>query len=152
MPRHGPSRLTPARPARPTGPTSSAGENLNSVAQTDDDEGVRVQVVVAGMFREGDPEAHDPDFFDNVIAQLHQHWIDPALANRQDSPETITQALIVLHPDRPQVFLNDEVIYTAVAGTSARLVKPQDCFVGQITSLWPDAVNPDLAWSGYTTA
>lgn len=113
---------------------------------------VRASIVVAGMFREGDPEAHDAAFFGNAIQQLHQHWIDPALAARSEATEAVRQALIVLHPDGPQVFINDEVEYTAVAGSNADFVKPQDCFVGHITSIWPDAVDPDLAWSGYTTA
>lgn len=117
-----------------------------------DEDGIRAQVVVAGMFREGDPEAHDLGFFGNALGQLHEHWLDAALAERGVAPGTVDQALVVFGAEGPKVLLGDEVAYTAVAGPEARLARPQDCFVGHITSIWPDGVDPDVAWNGYATA
>ncbi len=60
--------------------------------------------------------------------------------------------MIVLGADGPQVRVNDDVRYVACAGPTADLVDPSEVFVGQIRDVWPDGVDPDAGWAGFTTA
>lgn len=112
---------------------------------------IRVQVLRSGTVREGDPNGADPTFIPNAIAQMFLHWIGPALPDIPASD--VTQALVVLGADgTADVRVNDDVLYVAAAGEAAALVDPRDVFVGQILDIWPDAVDPDLAWTGFASA
>jgi hypothetical protein len=121
-----------------------------------EDQQLRVQVVTTGLFREGDPDAHDPAFVSNVIGELHRIWIDAEVAARGDStPADIAQALIVMprvEGGDVEVRLNDEVDFVAVAGEEGQVVGAAEVYVGQVTSLWPTDVHPDAAWSCFVTA
>lgn len=114
---------------------------------------VKAQIAVAGMFREGDPEL-DEDFVQNSIEGLFSSFVLPELGRREDLNHAIPErALIVLPPNSPPVVrLGAEAAFTAVAGAGADLVDPSEVFVGQITDVWPDAVDPDAGWSGWVTA
>jgi hypothetical protein len=106
-----------------------------------EDQLLRVQVVTTGFFREGDPDAHDPDFVSNVIGELHRVWIDAEVVSRGDSaPAEVAQALIVMplaEGDDVEVYLNDEVDFVAIAGEDAQVVDPAGVYVGQVRNLWP---------------
>jgi len=115
----------------------------------------KAEMIVAGMLREGDPEL-EPSLVDNAVAELRRHFVEPELRARGESgadPTAIDQSLIVLGPDgESTVFLDHEADFVAIAGVAAEVVRPEDVFVGQITALWPDGVDPDAAWTGYVTA
>ncbi|MCZ2814920.1 HEPN domain-containing protein [Modestobacter sp. VKM Ac-2984] len=121
-----------------------------------DDQLIKAHVVTTGFVREGDPDAHHPQFVPNVVGELHRVWIDAELSARGDAaPAAVAQALIVLPLSEGgdvEVRLNDEVDFVAVAGEDAQVVDPTDVFVGQITNLWPTNVHPDAAWSCFVTA
>lgn len=111
-------------------------------------------MIVAGMFREGDP-AFEAELVPNAIAELRKHWVSPELARRGASTaaEDVDQALIEFAPDgRTVVRLGDEADFIALAGNAATVAAPAHVFVGQITELWPDGVHPDVGWTGYVTA
>jgi hypothetical protein len=50
------------------------------------------------------------------------------------------------------VRVNRDVQFIAAVGENANLVRPGDACAGAILDVWPDGVDPDLAWSGFTTA
>lgn len=114
---------------------------------------LKAQIVVAGMFREGDPEVDD-GFVQNSIEGLFRSFVLPELTERGEASLAIPErALIVLPLNAPPlVHLGPEAAFTAVAGAGADLVDPRDVYVGQITDVWPDAVDPDAGWSGWVTA
>lgn len=111
-------------------------------------------MIVAGMFREDDP-ALEPGLVANAIAEMRQHWVTPELARRgdPDSAHKVDQALIEFAPNgQVTVRLDDEADFVVIAGAAATVAEPADVFVGQITELWPDGVDPDAGWTGYVTA
>lgn len=119
---------------------------------TPDKDQLRVQVFRTGLVREGDPGIPSPDFVPNAIKQMFHHWISKALPTGLN-PDDVKQALIVFGKDgRADVRVNDETRFDAAAGEQAALVDPSDVFVGQILDIWPDRVDPDLAWVGFVTA
>lgn len=106
------------------------------------------------MFREGE-EGLDPDLVPNAILELRRYFVSPELMRRGDAmPSTaVAQALVEFLPDGQKVVrLGDEADFVAVAGTAGNVVAPIDAFVGQITDLWPDGINPNAGWTGYVTA
>lgn len=109
-----------------------------------------VQVVRKGLVREGE-EGHDPAFVANAIDQLFHHWITPAVGAFVPR-SSVNQALIVMDADVTHVFINHDVRFWAIAGENATVVDPADAFIGQITSLLPEGVDPRLAWMGFATA
>lgn len=111
-------------------------------------------MIVAGMFREGDPVL-EPDLVANAIAEIRQHWVSPELARRGDvdSAEKVDQALAEFAPDgHTTVRLGDEADFVVLAGNAATVARVADVFVGHITELWPDGVDPDAGWTRYVTA
>ncbi len=120
-------------------------------AEVDENGNLRAQVLRTGFAREGDPGLPDPTFVPNAITEMRRHWIDPALVSRtHDEPR---QALVIFRGDgSTEVRINDEVEYLALVGEDDKLVAPDGIFVGQVTSIWPAEVDPDLAWTGYATA
>ncbi|WP_214514794.1 HEPN domain-containing protein [Rhodococcus sp. WY5] len=113
-------------------------------------EGIPIQIITKGFIREGDPSV-DPTFVPNAIDQYFQHWITPQLGESVDR-DSITKALIVLDGSEAHVTVNDDVRFWAIAGEQDEIVDPTECFVGQITSLLPDGVDPRLRWMGFATA
>jgi hypothetical protein len=117
-----------------------------------DPAGIKATVVTAAMVREGDPEWQgDEDFLNNALRQLFHHWISPALPPGLTEGD-VWQAVIVMGAHGPQVRVNDDVRYVACAGRTADLLDPAGVFVGQIRDVWPDGVDPDAGWAGFTTA
>jgi HEPN domain-containing protein len=115
---------------------------------------VKAQMIVAGIFREGDREL-DPELVRNAIAELRKHFVSPELARRGDNTpaEAVDQALVEFTPDgQTTVRLRDEADFIALAGTAGKVAVPSDVFVGQITELWPDGIDPNAGWTGYVTA
>lgn len=114
------------------------------------DDGIPIQIITKGLIREGDP-SFDPTLLPNAIDQYFLHWITPHLGGDVDK-ESITKALIVLDGSDAHVSVNDDVRFWAIAGEQDEIVDPTDRFVGQITSLLPDGVDPRLRWMGFATA
>lgn len=111
-------------------------------------EDTQVQIITKGLIREGD-QALDPDLAPNVIDQMFHHWIRPQLGLE---PSEVRQALVVFDGSTARVTVNDEAHFWAIAGDNAEIVDPSERFVGQITDLLPDGVNPHLKWTGFVTA
>lgn len=109
-------------------------------------------MLVAGHVREGDQDSGaDPDFVPNAIREMHRHWIRGA--HPGTPAEEVTQAIIVFATDDTfTVRINDNVTFQAVSGEDAIICDPGTVFVGQIVDIWPDDVDPDLAWAGFTSA
>lgn len=111
---------------------------------------IRAEILIAGFVREGDPDGPDPGFVPHAIAQIREHWIDPYLEGKvHDEPR---HGLVIMHASSVEVRVNDDAGYLGLVGEDDQLAPPDGVFVGQITSLWPAGVDPDLAWTGYATA
>lgn len=114
------------------------------------DDGIPIQIIRKGLIREGETGV-DPTFLPNAIDQYFLHWITPHLGQDVDK-DSITKALIVLDGSDARVTVNEDVRFWAIAGEQDEIVDPTDRFVGQITSLLPDGVDPRLPWMGFATA
>jgi HEPN domain-containing protein len=115
---------------------------------------VKAAVIVTGFFREGDPNL-DPELVPNAVREIRKHFVEPELRGRggDDHADGVRQALVEFLPGgQVRVLLDDEADFIALAGPAANVVSPSDVFVGQITELWPDGINPNAGWTGYVTA
>jgi HEPN domain-containing protein len=115
---------------------------------------VRAELIVTGMFREGDPSL-DPELVPNAVRDLRKHFVEPELRERggNEHPDGIRQALVEFLPDgQVRVLLDEEADFVALAGPAAKVLSPSDVFVGQIAEVWPDGINPNAGWTGYVTA
>ncbi len=115
---------------------------------------VKAELIVTGMFREGDPSL-DPELVPNAVRELRKHFVEPKLRERggDEHPDGVRQALVEFLPDgQVRVLLDEEADFVALAGPAAKVVSPSDVFVGQITEVWPDGINPNAGWTGYVTA
>ncbi|MFD6729552.1 hypothetical protein [Micromonospora aurantiaca (nom. illeg.)] len=115
------------------------------------DSRVKAQLMQAGMVREGDPEGPDADFLPNFIEQIFHHWITPLRPDVEC--QDVTRALVVFNSDNGvDVRVNVEAEFTAIVGEQAEIAPAENSFVGQIVDLYPEGVDPDLAWTGFCTA
>ncbi|MFI6218746.1 HEPN domain-containing protein [Nocardia brasiliensis] len=111
-------------------------------------EDIQAEIITMGLIREGDPEL-DPDLVPNAIDQMFLHWIRPQLGME---PGDVHQALIVFDGAIARTSVNIDVRFWAIAGENAEIVDPGNVFVGQITDLLPDRIDPRLTWTGFVTA
>jgi hypothetical protein len=115
---------------------------------------VKAELIVTGMFREGDPSL-DPELVPNAVRELWKHFVEPELRERggNEHPDGVRQALVEFLPDgQVRVLLDEEADFVALAGPAAKVLSPSDVFVEQITEVWPDGINPNAGWAGYVTA